>query len=126
MRRLYGATMVGAVCWMGMLTYLGAFLVEALGLGTGHVGLVYMGAAPGTAWAVWSSAVRWRASARDGWSCSAILAGAVLVALAFSGRVGTAGAVVADRGNVADDGGGRGGHDRGDDGGNPELERGPR
>ena len=53
MRRLYGATMVGAVCWYGVVTYLGAFLVEALGLGTGHVGLVYMAAGTGYCWAVW-------------------------------------------------------------------------
>ena len=38
MRRLYGATTLGAVCWFGLVTYLGAFLVEALGLGTGSRG----------------------------------------------------------------------------------------
>ena len=95
MRRLYGATMLGAVCWIGMLTYLGAFLAEALGLGTGHVGLVYMGAGAGYclgSLAVGGPLARIQRAlvGRLGY-----LAGAVLIALAFSARVGTAGAVVA-------------------------------
>ena len=47
MRRLYGARALGAVCWYGLLTYLGAFLGHQLGLGTGQVGLVYMIAGTG-------------------------------------------------------------------------------
>ncbi len=95
MRRLYGATMLGAVCWMGMLTYLGAFLAEALGLGTGHVGLAYMGA--GAAYCLGSLVVGGPLARIRAQSLVVLgfLAGAGLVALAFSGRVGTAGAVVA-------------------------------
>jgi DHA1 family inner membrane transport protein len=95
MRRLYGATMCGAVCWMGMLTYLGAFLAEALGLGTGHVGLAYMCAGAGYclgSLVVGGPLARIRAQSLV---VLGYLAGAGLVALAFSGRVGTAGAVVA-------------------------------
>jgi DHA1 family inner membrane transport protein len=95
MRRLYGATMLGAVCWMGMLTYLGAFLAEALGLGTGHIGLVYMVA--GVGYCLGSLAVGGplaRIPARP-LIIFGFLAATVLVAVAFSGRVGTAGSVVA-------------------------------
>jgi len=100
MRRLYGATMLGAVCWMGMLTYLGAFLAEALGLGTGHIGLVYMVA--GVGYCLGSLIVGGplaRISARS-LVIVGFLAATVLVALAFSGRVGTAGAVVAVAGTT--------------------------
>jgi predicted MFS family arabinose efflux permease len=95
MRRLYGATMVGAVCWMGLLTYLGAFLAEALGLGTGHIGLAYMGV--GAAYCLGSLVVggplaRFRPRSLV---IVGFLVATVLVALAFSGRVGTAGAVAA-------------------------------
>jgi predicted MFS family arabinose efflux permease len=95
MRRLYGATIAGAVCWMGMLTYLGAFLAEALGLGPGQVGLAYMGAGAGYCL---GSLVGGGPLARirpQSLIILGFLAGAGLVALAFSGRVGTAGAVVA-------------------------------
>jgi predicted MFS family arabinose efflux permease len=95
MRRLYGATLVGAVCWMGMLTYLGAFLAEALGLGPGHVGLAYMGV--GAGYCLGSLAVGGPLAHIRAQSLVVLgfLAGAGLVALAFSGRVGTAAAVVA-------------------------------
>jgi predicted MFS family arabinose efflux permease len=95
MRRLYGATTMGAVCWFGLLTYLGAFLAEALGLGTGHIGLVYMGA--GAGYLLGSLAVGGplaRAPTRP-LVFVGFLATAVFVALAFSGRVGTPGAIVA-------------------------------
>jgi predicted MFS family arabinose efflux permease len=95
MRRLYGATITGAVCWMGMLTYLGAFLAQALGLGPGQVGLAYMGAGAGYCL---GSLVGGGPLARirpQSLIVLGFLAGAGLVALAFSGRVGTAGAVVA-------------------------------
>ena len=94
MRRLYGATMVGAVCWMGLLTYLGAFLVEALGLGTAHVGVVYMGA--GTGYCLGSLAVGGplaRVPTRR-LVVFGYVAAALLIALAFSARVGTAGSIV--------------------------------
>jgi predicted MFS family arabinose efflux permease len=95
MRRLFGATALGAVCWMGMLTYLGAFLAEALGLGTGQVGLVYMGA--GTGYCLGSLAVGGPLARIPPRSLVILgfLAGAGLVALAFSGHVGTTGAIVA-------------------------------
>jgi MFS transporter, DHA1 family, inner membrane transport protein len=94
MRRLYGATMVGAVCWNGLLTYLGAFLVEALGLGTGHVGVVYMAA--GTGYCIGSLAVGGplaRLSTRR-LVVLGYLTTAVLIALAFSAQVGTTGSIV--------------------------------
>jgi predicted MFS family arabinose efflux permease len=94
-RRLYGATMLGAVCWFGLLTYLGAFLAEALGLGTGHVGLVYMVA--GTGYFLGSLAVGGplaRVSAH-----TLVVAGygatALLMALGFSARLGVTGTVLA-------------------------------
>jgi MFS transporter, DHA1 family, inner membrane transport protein len=93
MRRLYGATMVGAVCWFGLLTYLGAFLVEALGLGTAHVGLVYMVA--GTGYCLGSLAVGGplarvptRLMVVFGYTATALLIG-----LAFSARVGSPGSI---------------------------------
>jgi predicted MFS family arabinose efflux permease len=95
MRRLLGATMIGAACWMGMLTYMGAFLAEALGLGTGHIGLVYMVA--GAAYCLGSLAVGGplaRIPARS-LVIFGFLAGAALIGLAFSGRVGTAWAIAA-------------------------------
>jgi MFS transporter, DHA1 family, inner membrane transport protein len=42
MLRLYGASVLRAICWLGLLTYFGAFLDDELGLGVGQVGLVYM------------------------------------------------------------------------------------
>lgn len=42
MRRLYGCTMTRALCWLGVLTYLGALLADEFGLSTGEIGLVYM------------------------------------------------------------------------------------
>lgn len=39
--RLYGATAMRAVTWIGLLTYLGAFLGDELGLSTRQIGLVY-------------------------------------------------------------------------------------
>ncbi|MDP9473123.1 MAG: MFS transporter, partial [Chloroflexota bacterium] len=40
-QRLYAASMLRAICWFGLLTYLGAFLDEELGLATRRVGLAY-------------------------------------------------------------------------------------
>jgi len=93
MRRLYGATMVGAVCWFGLLTYLGAFLVEALGLGTGHVGVVYMAA--GLGYCLGSLAVG-GPLARVPTRLLVVfgyVATTLLIALAFSARVGTTGSI---------------------------------
>ncbi|MEA2597223.1 MAG: hypothetical protein QOF01_3692 [Thermomicrobiales bacterium] len=39
--RLYGSTALRAVTWIGLLTYLGAFLGDEVGLGTRQIGLVY-------------------------------------------------------------------------------------
>ena len=40
--RLFGATALRTACWIGLLTYFGAFLAEELGLGTRQVGVAYM------------------------------------------------------------------------------------
>jgi predicted MFS family arabinose efflux permease len=40
--RLYAATALRTACWVGLLTYFGAFLAEELGLGTRQVGVAYM------------------------------------------------------------------------------------
>lgn len=40
--RLYGSTALRSVTGIGLITYLGAFLSDAVGLGTGQIGLVYM------------------------------------------------------------------------------------
>lgn len=42
MRRLFGATMTRSLCWLGLLTYLGALLADEYGLSTSQIGLVYM------------------------------------------------------------------------------------
>ena len=44
---LYAVSGLRAVSWVGMLTYLGAFLAEAIGFGPGRVGLAYMAAGAG-------------------------------------------------------------------------------
>jgi len=40
--RLYGTTVLRAVTWIGLITYLGAFLADELDLNTRNVGFVYM------------------------------------------------------------------------------------
>jgi DHA1 family inner membrane transport protein len=40
--RLYGAAVLRAICWYGLLTYFGAFLGQQLGLTTDRIGIVYM------------------------------------------------------------------------------------
>ena len=40
--RLFGVSVLRALCWFGMLTYFGAFLSQRLGLSTGQVGIAYM------------------------------------------------------------------------------------
>lgn len=40
--RLFGITALRAMAWLGMLTYLGAFLGEEIGLDTRQIGFVYM------------------------------------------------------------------------------------
>jgi predicted MFS family arabinose efflux permease len=40
--RLYGVSLLRAICWYGLLTYFGAFLSQKLGLSTSQVGLAYM------------------------------------------------------------------------------------
>jgi MFS transporter, DHA1 family, inner membrane transport protein len=94
MRRLYGATVCGAVCWFGVVTYLGAFLVQTLGLGTGQVGLVYM--IVGAGYCLGSLAVGGPLAGvpTRRLIISGFLATAILVGLAFSGRTGTPGAII--------------------------------
>jgi predicted MFS family arabinose efflux permease len=45
--RLYGTTALRAVTWIGLLTYLGAFLDDEVGLSTRNVGFVYMAGGAG-------------------------------------------------------------------------------
>lgn len=52
--RLYGTTVLRAVTWVGLITYLGAFLADELHLNTRSVGFVYM--ASGIGYAVGSVA----------------------------------------------------------------------
>jgi predicted MFS family arabinose efflux permease len=52
--RLYGTTVLRAVTWVGLITYLGAYLADELGLGTRNVGFIYM--ASGIGYAVGSVA----------------------------------------------------------------------
>jgi DHA1 family inner membrane transport protein len=40
--RLYGVSVLRAICWYGLLTYFGAFLSQKVGLTTSQVGLAYM------------------------------------------------------------------------------------
>jgi MFS transporter, DHA1 family, inner membrane transport protein len=40
--RLYGAAVLRAICWYGLLTYFGAFLGQHLGMTTDRIGIVYM------------------------------------------------------------------------------------
>jgi predicted MFS family arabinose efflux permease len=42
MRRLYTARVPGDACWMGLLTYPGVFLADALAMDVGPIGLVCM------------------------------------------------------------------------------------
>ncbi|MDQ4044736.1 MAG: MFS transporter, partial [Chloroflexota bacterium] len=42
MRRLFACTLARSMCWLGLLTYLGALLEERFGLSTREIGLVYM------------------------------------------------------------------------------------
>jgi DHA1 family inner membrane transport protein len=93
MRRLYAARALSAVCWFGFLTYLGAFLAEALAMNAGSISLVYM--AGGTAFFLGSLAVGGplaRVSARTlvtvGYAATALLMG-----VAFSARLGAIGTV---------------------------------
>lgn len=93
MRRLYAARALSAVCWFGLLTYLGAFLATVLGMDTGRIGLAYM--AGGLAFFLGSLAVGGplaKAPARTlvvaGYAAMALLMGIV-----FSARLGPAGTV---------------------------------
>ncbi len=47
--RLLSATAIRSICWLGFLTYLGAFLDEEYGLSTRQIGLVYTVGATGFA-----------------------------------------------------------------------------
>ena len=42
MRRLFACTFARSLCWLGLLTYLGAMLEDQYDMGTGEIGLVYM------------------------------------------------------------------------------------
>jgi DHA1 family inner membrane transport protein len=94
MRRLYGARALGALTFYGFVTYLGAFLAQALGMATAHVGLVYM--ASGSGFFLGTLAVGGllaqvpaRRLVISGYAGMALLLG-----LAFSARLGVAGTVI--------------------------------
>jgi predicted MFS family arabinose efflux permease len=94
MRRLYGARALSAMCWMGFLTYIGAFLTHAFGIGTGHIGLIYM--AGGSAFFLgnvaaggWLAHVPMRHLAVGGYLVMALLMG-----MAFTARFGVRGTVI--------------------------------
>ncbi len=92
-QRLYAASMLRAICWFGLLTYLGAFLDEELGLATRRVGLAYMIA--GAAYFLASLAA---GSPLARLPARPLLAGgnavmALLVGLVFSATLGVAGTV---------------------------------
>ena len=93
MRRLYGARALGALTFYGFVTYLGAFLVQALGMATAHVGLVYM--ASGSGFFLGTLAVGGPlARVPSRWLVvSGYVAMALLLGFAFSARLGVAGAV---------------------------------
>ncbi|MFW6074794.1 MAG: MFS transporter [Chloroflexota bacterium] len=42
MLRLYGATLTRAICWIGILTYVGAYLGDELGISTREIGWSFM------------------------------------------------------------------------------------
>ncbi len=93
MRRLYAARAFSGACWIGLLTYLGGFLADALAMDAWHIGLVYM--AGGTAFFVGSLSAGGllnRAPAR-----TLVIAGyttmALLMGVAFSARLGAVGTV---------------------------------
>ena len=94
MQRLYSARALSATCWFGLLTYLGAFLVDVLGMGTGQVGLVYL--AGGSAFFLGSLAVGGPLAGVPARRLvvAGNLAMALLMAVAFSARLGTIGSVV--------------------------------
>ncbi|MBA2755531.1 MAG: MFS transporter [Chloroflexia bacterium] len=93
MLRLYGSSILRAFCWFGMLTYFGAFLGEDLGLSTRDIGFTYMlGGAGYFLGSLLAGGPLSRVPAR------VLLAGgnvamALLMGLAFSGVLGTAGTI---------------------------------
>jgi predicted MFS family arabinose efflux permease len=93
MQRLYTARALGAVCFYGFLTYLGAFLAHALGLGTEAIGLVYMLA--GSAFFLGSLAVGGPLAGvpMPRLAVSGYAAMALLMGLAFSARLGPGGSI---------------------------------
>jgi MFS transporter, DHA1 family, inner membrane transport protein len=92
-RRLYGASVLRAICWLGLLTYFGAYLADELGFSVGQIGLVYMlGGAGYVLGSVLAGGPLSRVPARRliAW---ANLIMAVTLGLTFSPFIGAAGAV---------------------------------
>jgi len=94
MRRLYAARALGALCFFGFLTYMGAFLAQTLGLSTDQIGLVYL--VVGTGFLLGSLAVGGPLAQvpERGLVVSAYGSMALLMGLAFSARLGSVGSVV--------------------------------
>ena len=94
MRRLYGARALGALTFYGFVTYLGAFLAQALGMTTAHAGLVYMVSGSGFflgTLAVGGPLAQFpaRRLVVSGYAAMALLLG-----LAFSARLGVTGTII--------------------------------
>jgi predicted MFS family arabinose efflux permease len=86
--RLYGVTALRAVAWLGVLTYLGAFLGDVLGLATRQIGVVYavagIGAAAGS---VAAGAWLGRISPRAVVATASALTGALTAPMLMTDRV---------------------------------------
>ncbi|HEU0116713.1 MAG TPA: MFS transporter [Thermomicrobiales bacterium] len=86
--RLYGVAALRAIAWLGVLTYLGAFLGQALGLDTQQIGLVYALAGAGSAvGSVAAGGWLGRISPRGGVAVSSLLAGVLIAPMLMTDRV---------------------------------------
>ena len=93
--RLFGSSVLRSICWYGMLTYIGAFLGEELGLSTRNIGLAYMLGGSGYFLGSLLAGGPLRAVPARALLASGNVAMALFMGLAFSGVLGTAGTVAA-------------------------------
>lgn len=93
MRRLFACTFARSLCWLGLLTYLGALLEEEYALSTREIGLVYMlGGAGYFAGSFVAGGPFARLSARPLVATSNVVM-ALLLVVVFAAVVGTAVAI---------------------------------
>jgi DHA1 family inner membrane transport protein len=86
--RLFGVAAMRAIAWLGVLTYLGAFLGDALGLTTQRIGLVYALAGAGSALgSVAAGGWLGRISPRGGVAAASALTGVLIAPMLMSDRV---------------------------------------